>query len=140
MNIPLFQGLSKKEISHLGKLMYKRQFKKNEVVFVEGDIGAAMYIIIDGKVSIIKSAGKRKLEEVACLGPGAFFGEMSLLTDNPRSATGKTKANTTLLCFFKKDLDHVLQKHPPMGLKLMKNMSTVLAKRLNHAIERIEDQ
>jgi len=139
IGVPLFGGLKKKEVSHLAKLMYKRQFKKGEVVFVEGDVGSAMYIVLEGRVSIIKSRGKT-LKEVACLSSGSFFGEMALLTDEKRSATAKVTTKTTLLCFFKKDLDHILHKDPAVGLHLMRNLSSVLARRLKHMIERMEDK
>lgn len=139
IGVPLFGGLKRKEVSHLAQLMYKRQFNKGEVVFVEGDVGSAMYIILDGKISIIKSKGK-KLKEVACLSQGSFFGEMALLTDEKRSATAKVITSTTLLCFFKKDLDHILHKDPAVGLHLMRNLSSVLARRLKHMMERMEDR
>lgn len=139
LTIPLFEKLRRREVSHLAQLMYKRQFNKGEVVFVEGDIGSAMYIIVEGKVSIVKTKGKQ-MNEVACLTAGSFFGEMALLTDQRRSATAKVSQKATLLCFFKKDLEHILRKHPDMGMRVLRNLSTVLAKRLQHAISLQDEQ
>ena len=142
VKIPLFEGIRKNEILYLVSLMYKRTFNPGEVVFVEGDLGMAMYIILEGNVKILKSVKKGKnqiLQEVTSLKRKSFFGEMSLLTQEPRSATASIPSKTTLLCFFKKDLDHVLIKHPHTGLKLMRNLAKVLARRLQDANEHLEE-
>lgn len=142
IKIPLFKGIRKSEIMYLVGLFYKRTFNAGEVVFVEGDLGHAMYIILEGQVNILKSIkkGRKKVvQEVATLKRKSFFGEMSLLTDEPRSATASIPTQTTLLCFFKKDLDHIISKHPSTGLKLMKNLATVLATRLQTANKHLEE-
>ncbi|HLC85487.1 MAG TPA: cyclic nucleotide-binding domain-containing protein [Candidatus Nanoarchaeia archaeon] len=137
LGIPLFTGLKRSEVGHLARLMFKRTFKEGEIIFVEKDIGSAMYIIMNGKVSILKQAGK-KVKPVAHLSNGSFFGEMALLTDAQRSATARADAKTELLVFFKKDLEHVLEEDPAMGLKLMRKLAEVLAQRLQHAITQLE--
>jgi len=69
---------------------------KGSVIFRQGDPGHEMFVISSGRVSLtIGAEGHQK--EVAVLGPGEFFGELSLLSDEPRSATAQTVEDSTLL-------------------------------------------
>jgi CRP/FNR family cyclic AMP-dependent transcriptional regulator len=69
---------------------------KGEVIFRQGEPGHEMFVISAGRVRLtIGSDGHEK--EVAALGPGAFFGELSLLSDEPRSATAEAMEDSTLL-------------------------------------------
>jgi putative ABC transport system ATP-binding protein len=68
-----------------------------EVLFSEGDRGELVYLIDDGEIEIVKSAGKGKLETVARLGPGAYFGELAPMLKLPRTATARATVATRVL-------------------------------------------
>jgi CRP-like cAMP-binding protein len=70
-------------------------YNPSEIIFMEGDPGDCMYVLVKGKVKIQKRAGAQ-MQTLAELGPGAILGEMSLLDKQPRSATAKTVEHTQL--------------------------------------------
>lgn len=74
----------------------KRYFKKGEVIFKDGDSGQSMFIVLEGQVEISKILGDQKTT-LAQLGKGAIFGEMSIIDNQPRSATAMAEHNTILL-------------------------------------------
>ncbi len=79
---PLFAKLPPRALERLIARMAFVQLEAGDLVFHEGDHGATLYVISEGEVSV--HSGDR---ELARLGPGAFFGEIALVTDLPRSAT-----------------------------------------------------
>jgi len=136
MKLPLFEGLSAREVALLCKLIYTRHFKTNEYIFYKGDPGSAMYVILKGDVEIMDHKNG-KMFRIAFLNDHSFFGEIALLDDAPRTASARATCESTILCLFKDDLKNFSKKHPVTGLKIMNNLSIVLAKRLRYTNERL---
>jgi CRP-like cAMP-binding protein len=113
------------------KNLYKkfgREYKRNAVIFSEGEKGDEMYFILEGSVIISKKTEtKEKSKTLAVLTKGDFFGEMALLTDEVRSATAQALENTKLIAFNKDFFFENLVKYPKFAVKLLK----VLAKRIS---------
>jgi CRP/FNR family transcriptional regulator/CRP/FNR family cyclic AMP-dependent transcriptional regulator len=80
-NIPLFRGLEKEELKAIANSSKEMVFRAGEIMVKEGDAGLGFYLITEGK-AVVRHKGKT----LAKLGRGSFFGEMSLLDDQPRSA------------------------------------------------------
>ncbi|HVL80584.1 MAG TPA: cyclic nucleotide-binding domain-containing protein [Actinomycetota bacterium] len=80
--VPLFAGLSKRELEHIYKESEEETFSEGTTIVREGDSTGRFYVILDGTVKV-QSDGRSKGK----MGPGDFFGEMSLLDGRPRSAT-----------------------------------------------------
>ena len=74
----------------------ERQFPKGQVIFRQGDSGEEMFVISRGRVRLTIGANGHE-REIAVLGPGEFFGELSLLSDIPRTATAEAAEDATLL-------------------------------------------
>jgi small-conductance mechanosensitive channel len=91
---PIFAGLAPAVHAALAAGARERLFGRGEVVVQEGDAGASMFLITDGAVVITVGAERR---EVAVTTSGGYFGEMSLLTGEPRTATVTTRCDTVLL-------------------------------------------
>jgi putative ABC transport system ATP-binding protein len=81
-DVDAFKTLTPTELTHVAERMNKRHYLPNEVVIQEGEIGHELFLISEGEVRV-ERAGR----EVARLGPGEFFGELALLSGNPRNAT-----------------------------------------------------
>ena len=132
--IPFFQGLHKHDLGKLLGIMYAKTYPAGEVVFQEGDAGRALFIVESGEVAIVKSAhaAPAHTEDVviARVGPGGFFGEMALLEELPRSATVKTTQESVLHFMYKVKLDAFMDKHPRIGVKVLRNLAKVLSSRL----------
>ncbi len=92
ISTPLFAGLPPGVLEQLITRMSLVVLDPEEVLFREGDPGACLYVISEGEVAVESSGGV-----LAQLGPGAFFGEVALVTDVPRSATIRAVTRVELL-------------------------------------------
>lgn len=106
---PLFAGLSQEALGALVEQLQLVTLSKDEVLFYEGDPGDALYVIVEGEVSVSAEGPPRV--EMARLGAGSFIGEVALMTDQPRSATVTAVADAELLRIDRKTLSKVLSEH-----------------------------
>jgi CRP/FNR family transcriptional regulator, cyclic AMP receptor protein len=93
----------------------RRSFVADDVIFREGDKAEALYVIEKGRVEI--HAGRRVL---AILGPGEFFGEMSLIDPSPRSATAVAATDVTLVPVSEKQFLKIVGETPTFALDLLR--------------------
>jgi putative ABC transport system ATP-binding protein len=80
--VEAFKNLTPIELTNVAERMMRRQFMPGEVIIHEGDVGEELFLISEGEVEV-----ERAGHEVARLGPGDFFGELALMSGNPRNAT-----------------------------------------------------
>jgi len=116
--------------------------KAEELVFAEGDIGTEMYIVQEGQVAILKRY-KESEQQLALLGQGDFFGEMSVLEDLPRTATAKAETDCRLLEINGSTFDQMLRKNPEIAVRMMRKLSRRLREtdmRLREALGSEESQ
>jgi CRP-like cAMP-binding protein/tetratricopeptide (TPR) repeat protein len=106
---PLFAGLPHEALESLVTKLHLVQLSSNEVLFHEGDPGDALYVIVEGEVSVSAEGPPRV--EMARLGAGSFIGEVALMTDQPRSATVSATQDSELLRIDRPTLSHVLATH-----------------------------
>jgi CRP/FNR family transcriptional regulator, cyclic AMP receptor protein len=86
-SVEIFEGLETRDINKVLKVATGKAFSKEQEIFKEGDKGDCFYMIIEGGVTINKQLSDGRIEEVALLKTGDYFGEMSLLDGEPRSAS-----------------------------------------------------
>src|SRR3972149_2163102 len=84
--IDLFQGLPRDHLTRVAAIGQEKEYRKNETIFSEGDKGDTFYLILDGAVRISRIVPGMGEEALAVLRSTAYFGEMSLIDDAPRSA------------------------------------------------------
>ena len=87
---PLFAPCPEPVLADVGRRLRHRHFRRNEVIFHQGDPGDALHVIIGGAVKILLPSAEGDEAIIATLRPGDFFGELSLLDGRPRSATATT--------------------------------------------------
>jgi CRP-like cAMP-binding protein len=126
-NVPLFKDLNRSELKSVERILHHREYKENETIIKEGDIGLGMYIIEYGVVYIITGAENKLL---AVLSKGDFFGEIALLLEMPRTATAVAHKPTKLLGFFEPELTALLESHPKTGNKILFRLAAMIAERL----------
>lgn len=106
---PLFAGLPAEALEALVEHLTIVPLEREQILFREGDPGDALYVIVEGEVSV-QAEGPPRVE-MARLGPGAFIGEVALMTDQPRSATVAATVTSELLRIDRHTLSRVLANH-----------------------------
>jgi CRP-like cAMP-binding protein len=128
--IPVFQDLTAFELKFVVPILHQREFQKDELIFREGEAGNGMYIVQSGRVEILGRSASGADVLYATLFDRQFFGELSLVDGQPRSASAICSEQSTLYGFFKPDLLELIDKHPSIGTKVLFNLTTVLGNRL----------
>ena len=127
---PLFEVLEDDEREALIKTMEGESHEEGSVIISEGDPGTSMYLIASGEVKVY-TRGTGGTVYLANLGEGDFFGEVSMLTGKPRTATITAAQRTELLRLDKERLDTALAKYP--GSR--KVLDDFYKKRAKHTVE-----
>lgn len=128
--VPIFHDFSNREFRDIEKLIHQRTYKPQDYVFKRQAPGEGMYIILSGKVEIFANDAQGVRNVFAVLGEGDFFGEMSLLDAEPRSASAIAIDHTVLLGFFRPDLMSLLDRNPDLGNRILLNLAKVVVERL----------
>jgi CRP-like cAMP-binding protein len=98
----------------LAERAQKRVYLPGELVVQEGDSGEEFFVIMDGDADVMIKTGDQTTR-VATLKKGQFFGEMSLLTGTPRSATVQAKSQLTVTVIGKNAMSQVLSRNPNLA-------------------------
>ena len=130
--VPMFSDLKKGELREFERIIHRRNYKNEEVIFYEGEPGLGMYVIKAGAIKIFKDYNSKMKEEIAILNTGDFCGEMALLDESPRSATAVALGETTLLGLFRPDFFNLLDRKQRLGIKIVLKLSQMIAERLRH--------
>ena len=117
---PLFRGLSKLELEAAVAFFVPQSVMDGEVVFSEGDKGEEMFIILSGKVEAWVTQADGTQRRMFQLGAGDFFGEMSIIANESRSATLAAKGNMELLSIHATDFYRIIFEFPMLGVKILK--------------------
>jgi CRP-like cAMP-binding protein len=134
-SIPLFSALSREEIAKvLGKLE-KKVFSSGATIFSQGDAGDAFYLIESGNVQVVLQTPGAQPETVAVLGGLDWFGEMALLSGEPRSATIVAVKDTSAWRLTREDWFELIDKHPTWLL----HFCATLSKRLSQLDRRYSE-
>lgn len=133
--VPMFVDLDRRELAELEKILYRRQYRADEVIFRQGDPGVGMYVIERGAVNIVHEPTGRLM---AKLHGGDFFGEIALLNETPRSARATATMPTVLHGLFQPELFDLLERSPRVGVKLLLPLAQNLGARLIHADESLQ--
>lgn len=130
LSMPPFKNFNSTQLKHLVKIVHNRVYSANEYIFYQGDPGIALYLIREGEVKIVKNNDQGNEMELARFGRGDFFGEMSLMDQDVRSASAIALADSKLGVLFKPDLDKFIEKFPKRGIKILRGLSEIVATRL----------
>jgi len=131
--IELFQGLANKQIEQIIGIGREDTYAKDTVVFPQGSVGDAIYIIGTGQVEIQIDAGGGKTFSPVYLGSGQVFGEMALVDQGTRSASVVVvEDNTTIYRLPAKDLIALCGSDTGIGYIIMRNLAQDISFKLRH--------
>ena len=138
-SISLFEDLKTGEILRLERTLHKRHYRKGEVIFNEGEPGAALYIIKEGEVDVVINYDSQDPISLTSLTNGMFFGEIALFDETPRSATIVASKECEIIALSKPDFILFSQKEPSIGLKIVMKLGEILSIRLKTSNKQIEE-
>jgi CRP-like cAMP-binding protein len=133
---PLFAPCPEGVLADVGRRLRHRHFRRNEVIFHQGDPGDALHVITSGSVKIVLPSPEGEEAIIATLRAGDFFGELSLLDGEPRSATAVAVESTETLSLPRNVFRELLDAHPELRDALFAAL-TQLLRRLTHHVEEL---
>ncbi len=122
---PLFSGLSHWELRSISQLMRLVEYRKDELVYHEGGEAEGFYVIISGRFEAYVSAPEKK-KVLAYLRRADYFGEMSLLTNQPHSATIRALSDSLVLEIRREDFKKTIEHNATISLELSRRLSSRL--------------
>ena len=115
--VPLFAGLDRKELELLAKLAKEQRYEPGATIVKTGAGGHGLYIIKEGNVSVVRDGKK-----VASMGPGQFFGEISVLDGGPRTADVRADTDTVCLTLISWEIKPLLMDNAAISYKMLLEM------------------
>src|SRR5258706_15715703 len=113
-SVPLFAACSQKDLQRIARASDEVQIPEGRTLVKQGDVGRECFVLVDGKVKVERNGRK-----VATLGPGAYFGHLSLLDKGPRTATVTAASPITVLVLGPREFSAVLDEVPALSHKLL---------------------
>lgn len=133
-NIPLFAKLEPSKLKLLAFTAERITYEPDQILFNQGDVGDAAYIIVEGAAKVLVDTPDGELE-VAALGRNDFVGEIAILCDVPRTATVRASAKTITLRITKDLFFRLVAEFPEMSVEIMRE----LASRLEHTTQQLRE-
>ena len=118
---PLFADVDAAGLERIAARVIEVAFEPGHVIARQGDIGTGFFLIADGRVRIVRDG-----EEIASLGDGEFFGELSVLDGKPRTAQVVAAEPTVCLALASWDFEAVVAEEPAVALAIMRALATRL--------------
>jgi CRP-like cAMP-binding protein len=127
-NVPIFSDLEDKDLQRIVKLGIRQKYKKGNIVVLEQESGAALFVIITGKVKVVRTDEDGREVILSMFGPGEFFGEMSLLDGLTRSASVVATTKSELFMIHRRDFLQLLEEYPQVAISLLAELAMRLRK------------
>jgi len=131
----LFAHVDDERLDALARSLRRRRFRRNEVIFHQGDIGDSLQILASGAVKIVLPSAEGEEAIIATLRRGDFFGELALLDGTPRSATATASEASETLSLPRETFLRMLDQDPQLTQALLSGLATELRRLTGHVAE-----
>ena len=132
--VPLFTLLTVAQAEVISGAVIKQRFKRGEALVAQGQKSDALFILLTGRARVMTSDSRGREVILATLAPGDYLGEMSIIDNQPHSATVRAEEQTDVLMLGRAEFARCLTENASMSLVVMRG----LVKRLRHADRKIE--
>ncbi len=119
---PLFEGLSRKELTQLARVSEDMEIPQGATLTREGEFGHEFFVIVEGETQV-----KRKGRSLGNRQAGDFIGEIALLEQVPRTATVTAKTPLRVFVLTSKDFHHLLEENPKVERKVLRTLAKRVA-------------
>ena len=145
--VPLFSEMDEQEVADIRAIMQEMKFRAGQVIIREGEMGDLFYVITEGHAEVLirdADGAELILHEV---GPGDFFGELSMLTNEPRSARIRAVDAVTTLALERDDFFEFLRTHPHAAIDVMvelggrlRDNDSILRRMVSRNVNEVEEE
>ncbi len=132
-SVPMFTGLHRDELLKFAELTRERTYPKGSVILFQGDPGDSLYVLRQGRAKVVLIGEDGREVILGVLEPGAHFGELALIDDQPRSAHVIAMEDSQLLILRREDFRRRVEANPTVAWALL----TELSRRLRRADQKI---
>jgi diguanylate cyclase (GGDEF)-like protein len=122
MNSPFFSDMSNLEYNAATAFMERRKIRKDETVFEQGELGEEMFILLEGSLTAFRRQSDGTQRRIFDVGLGHFFGEMSIIANDPRSATIRANAESDVMVVQRADFYRIIFEFPMLGIKILNSI------------------
>jgi CRP-like cAMP-binding protein len=123
---PLFEGIAEDDLDGIADRAVEAEYPAGAVIVREGEIGTGFFVVVSGTARVVRDGGT-----IARVGPGEFFGELSVLDGGPRNAQVVADEPTVCIALASWELEAVIMEQPRVALAMLR----VLAARLRNVTE-----
>jgi CRP/FNR family transcriptional regulator, cyclic AMP receptor protein len=131
--VPVFRGVSPTDLEALVGRLRERPLKKGQLLFREGEAGHEMFVVRRGTLIVSKTVSGQVEQVLARMGPGEFFGEMSLFDGAPRSASVQAETDALLLVLDHQNLQRFTDANPAAAAAFLHAVVLVFIERLRRS-------
>jgi CRP/FNR family transcriptional regulator, cyclic AMP receptor protein len=136
--VTLFEGLTAPQLGKVAALLTEKDYPAGQPIFKEGESGSDFFVVLGGKVRISKMVPGVGEEALAILEPGAYFGEMALVDDTPRSADALAHISCKLGTFKRDDFDQLMFMDKEIAYSVLWTFVRTLSTRLRETNDKIK--
>jgi CRP/FNR family transcriptional regulator, cyclic AMP receptor protein len=115
--LPLFRTLDAEGMAVVSAAAVEVEFAADRVIARQGEVGSGLFILAEGTVRVVRDG-----HTVRRLGPGEFFGELSVLDGEPRNASVVAEVPVTCLALATWDAERILREHPGVALAILREV------------------
>lgn len=126
--VPLFSELARKDLERITAVAHERSYRKDQVILIEEEIGQTLFILMSGQVKVSRISEEGKEVILAVMGVGDFFGELSLLDGQSRSANVTVIKDSEMMLIHRDDFLSLLSEFPPIAINLLRELASRMRK------------
>ncbi|KAA3656845.1 MAG: GNAT family N-acetyltransferase [Chloroflexi bacterium] len=126
-HMAIFEGLEEGELTKIAGLCQVMSVKAGEVILRAGEKGKAFFMVKDGRLNIYAPDGEKQIGQVLA---GDFLGEISLVSQQPFTATAVAATDVQLVALNHQDFEHLINRHPRIGMRIMRNIAISVGEKL----------
>ena len=132
--VPLFSGLGDEQLAHLGSVVRSKEYGPGSVILTEGDPGDSLFLLMNGLAKVTRAGGQGREVVIAFIRAGEFFGELSILDRQVRSASVVALEHSQVYVIERSDFIGLIRRDPDLSIYLLQE----LARRIRASDQQIE--
>ncbi len=137
--IAMLSDFSHRELETLADYMHAFEAIPGTEIFREGNHDSFLCLVVEGKLDVVKERDEGQQRHIATIRAGKVIGEMSIIDEQPHSATVVAKTECTLLLFTKRSFLRIAEAHPGLAFRVLWKMSQLLSHRLRQTSGKLVD-